>query len=580
LTAQGTRAGTSAVGEFLDRLPAIVRTDEVQGEHFLRRFLRAFADIYAGVQGEIDTIPDLFALTPTPVLAAPAGHGAQLLELDSAAGLCSGDLLVLNPLPGPSEMPVPDPAFPVEIVRVAGIADPAPRRPASVALAAPTRSAHPKGVRVVALQWSNRAAPSGTVLAQPVSPSSPQRLAVIDAAALSASRGDVVAVSEGRAVEHAQVARVDGVELTVVPPFRHSHEAGRPVVIVPRAATSTPPSGFGFADRHGPQVVLLAPVRQGDVVISLDALSGTVVGDVLHLRDPDPAKVEFVRVVALPQKPSTAVPFWRYGVTVSPPARFDHPAGLPIGVLGGEGGPTVLAQAITAGAAVLEVADPVDLRPGSVLRVGSTEHVQVVAVSSSTVFVTPAIQVGHAAGEPVLPVGPAGSGTAYLDWLAGWIGLALRPGRGERWNRELIRLVGRILPWRGTRVGLEAFLAAYLAGEVERLVVHDTANPMQLGLVSTLGDDTVVCGSPPGYFWVDIETEPGNGWLYHPQGLDAVVQAAHEALRHERPAHTYSDLRVSAQSMQLGTDPARQVGARVGDTTLLWDRPAISRGDR
>jgi hypothetical protein len=564
---------------FLERLPAVFHIDEVQGQSFLGRFLLAFEEVLTGLQAEIEAIPSLFTLTPTPVLADPLAQGKRELRLDSAAGLCPGDLLVLNPLPGSTQDPGSDASASVEIVRVDETGDGAPGAPTSVTLSAATRFPQQRGVRVLVLGASGRT----SALARPVVPAPPalpQTLAVTDADTLGARRGDVVAVGVGAEPEYAQVSLVQGAVLTVVPPFGRRHEAGEPVAVLSAAPVFTPPPHYRSADRSGPEILLTAPVLAGESVLEVDTVAGLQVGDVLHLRDPDPARTEFARVAALLPQPSP-VAVRRRGVTTSRPLRFDHPADTETGVLGEVGSGTALSRAAAAGVGVLDVEDSASLGGvGSVLQVGEGDHVQLLRVSGSLLSVTPAVAVGHATGAPVRPVAVAGGGTALLSWLAGWIGLVLRPNRGERWNRELLRLAGRIWPFRGTRAGVEAFLVASLRGEAARTVVHDASNPMQVGLVSTLGEDTFVCGGPAGFFWADLYTEPGNSRLYHPLGLDTMVQAAHEALRHERPAHTYYDLQVFAKTMQLGTNADREVGARVGDTTLLWDRPLIRPGDR
>jgi hypothetical protein len=229
------------------------------------------------------------------------------------------------------------------------------------------------------------------------------------------------------------------------------------------------------------------------------------------------------------------------------------------------------------------VADPdlLSAAVGDVLRVddgAAAEHVQVLAAAEQALTVTPPLAQAHAAGRAVVRLAPSGSGTDFVSWLAQWIGLVTRPDRGERWNRELLRLAGRIAPRRGTRAGVEAFLNASLRGEA-RATVHDLANPLQVGLIATVGVDTVICGGLPDYFWADLAAEAGNSRLYAPEGLAALLQAAHQTLRRDKPAHTHYDLRLQANTMQVGVDPRTEIGARVGATTLLWGEPLLSPGD-
>src|SRR5262249_40053702 len=143
--------------------------------------------------------------------------------------------------------------------------------------------------------------------------------------------------------------------------------------------------------------------------------------------------------------------------------RFGHEVGTPVGVPGAPQGATVLAAAAAGDTLALADPDALGAAAGDVLRVDegpAEEYARVLRASGATVTVAPALALLHAAGRPVARLAASGSGAAFLEWLAGWVGLALRPGRGERWNRELLRVAGRIAPWRGTRAGVEAFLNA------------------------------------------------------------------------------------------------------------------------
>jgi hypothetical protein len=71
--------------------------------------------------------------------------------------------------------------------------------------------------------------------------------------------------------------------------------------------------------------------------------------------------------------------------------------------------------------------------------------------------------------------------------------------------------------------------------------------------------------------------------LLKPVGLHALQQAAWFLLDTEKPAHTYSQLRVRAHSMQLAPpsvdEIAGGVDAQLGNTTLLWDEPWVFDSD-
>ena len=60
----------------------------------------------------------------------------------------------------------------------------------------------------------------------------------------------------------------------------------------------------------------------------------------------------------------------------------------------------------------------------------------------------------------------------------------------------------------------------------------------------------------------------------------APLQATRDAVGREKPAHTYYDIRLTATSMQLGVDETTEIGARIGETTLLWTEPLVVEGER
>jgi hypothetical protein len=559
-----------ATTRFIDYLPAVFRQDEGEDGSFLQHFLQAFEAVFASIQQELDAIPYLFTLIPTPVLEHTVQAGARMLPLDSAAGLCPGDILSLLDVDQRR----------VEFVEVQAV--PPDLIPTSLLLRYPLRFDHTRGTSVSVVGLPGPA----TTLSLPVS-SGQSVLTVTRASSLGAASGDVLRLDEGERSEYARVLTVTAASIAVTPTLQHSHEAGKPVVLMQPTPRTTPPLTFASAVRAGPELVLRTPVLAGERFIELDTLTGLGVGDIMHLHELDPARIEFVRIAALPPEPVGAG-LLRRAIRLSQPVRCRHEAGVGVSILGAPAGATSLSAPAEVGATTLTVADPEILGAASadVLQVdeaGAAEYVQVRVSAGQTVTVTPPLQQAHGPGQPVVRRVPSGSGTAFLSWLAGWIGLALRPDRGEQWNRQLVRLAGRIWPWRGTQVGCEAFLNSWLRGEA-RATIFDPANPLQIGLVSTIGVDTIICGSVPHFFWVDLVTDERNSRLYHPDGLHELIQAAQQVLRQEKPTHTYADLRLQAHTMQIGVDPettfGAEIGARVGVTTLLWEAPLLIPGDR
>ena len=474
---------------FAPFLPAIF--NEGGPDSFAGRFLRAFELAFGEVQAELDGIPDLFRVRPTPWLRAAADTGTTELELDSAAGLRPGDVLRIGARGQPAEAVVVESVSPDLL-------------PTTVTVSAPLRLGHLPGAPVSMLAPTGR---FGT-LALSVIPSI-MSVVLVSGETLEAEPGDVLQLDPGPLIEHAVVRAVEGGVIHLVQPLTMSHASGQPVSLLRDAATATMPPAFAFAERTGPHYVIRNDVRAGQPWLELDSSSGLAVGDLLQLDDPDPTRVEQVAVLQPPVEPAPPGPgVVRRAVQLALPLQFSHAAGTGLRVHGGPRG-----------------------------------------------------------------------GTAFLGWLAGWVAAEARPDRGEAWNRELLRLNARLQPWRGTRRGLEATLNATLRDEATASV-GDRPNPLQIGLVATVGVDTVICGDVPGYFTVELRTDPRNGRLASPDGLAELVQAAQAVVRREKPAHTYYDLAIEASTMQIGVDDAREIGVRVGETSLLWESRLLVTGER
>jgi phage tail-like protein len=199
----------------------------------------------------------------------------------------------------------------------------------------------------------------------------------------------------------------------------------------------------------------------------------------------------------------------------------------------------------------------------------------------------------------------AGDEFDYLSYLAGWIGLSLRPERSVDWNRRFFRRAVELAPLRGTLAGLDALLRAWLADD---LVGGDAAPPLltdltrahnqvdtvfQLDEAAVLGVQTVLGEGPPFFFVVDLVADPTVRELRNPIGLDVLQRATRSLLAAEKPAFSYYQLRLRAHTMQLApADPADkrrgEVYAQLEDsageqtvlgTTLLWDEPLVFDSD-
>lgn len=124
-----------------------------------------------------------------------------------------------------------------------------------------------------------------------------------------------------------------------------------------------------------------------------------------------------------------------------------------------------------------------------------------------------------------------------LEWLAGWVALAF----GNEWNEEeKRRFLATIVPSyakRGTKQGLREVLSAYAGEPLEAIEIVEPDGVFQLGVVSTVGQDTNLAYPPPHYFEVRM-TVADTG----EEDLRRRERIARMIIDQEKPAHTYYTL--------------------------------------
>jgi P2-related tail formation protein len=142
-----------------------------------------------------------------------------------------------------------------------------------------------------------------------------------------------------------------------------------------------------------------------------------------------------------------------------------------------------------------------------------------------------------------------------LQWLAGWVALALREDWDELRQRELIAKAVSLYRLRGTRQGMEEFLRIYTRLGVS---VDEYNADFQIGLHSTVGVDTVLSGGAPFFFRVRVLLPTPD-----PVEIKAQHAVAQAIVDLQKPAHTYYALTVETPTFQIG------VHSRVGVDTLV-----------
>jgi phage tail-like protein len=144
---------------------------------------------------------------------------------------------------------------------------------------------------------------------------------------------------------------------------------------------------------------------------------------------------------------------------------------------------------------------------------------------------------------------------AFLEWLSGWVALALRADIDEPQQRQLIARAASLYRLRGTREGLAAMLSIYALPNPD---IEEFATAFQIGVSSTIGKDTQLDGGPAHFFRVTIRLpNPDlNEFARQREIATAIIDM-------EKPAHTYYELRVETPALQIG------VQSTVGVDTLL-----------
>ena len=136
----------------------------------------------------------------------------------------------------------------------------------------------------------------------------------------------------------------------------------------------------------------------------------------------------------------------------------------------------------------------------------------------------------------------------FLQWLAGWVGVALDEGWPESRQRRFVADAVELFSWRGTRRGVVGLVAAYLSVEPE--VVEDGGASWS----------AVPGGDPPGRDDGRVEV------VVRVPDIDAVDLTRLEAIvASAAPAHLVTTVRVERAGPDapvVGAPPPRQAKAK------------------
>jgi len=142
----------------------------------------------------------------------------------------------------------------------------------------------------------------------------------------------------------------------------------------------------------------------------------------------------------------------------------------------------------------------------------------------------------------------------FLEWLAGWVALALRDDWTDDHKRKFIAKAVQLYRLRGTKAGVIQFVQTYTGGPP--IEISEQGAQFQLGVHSQIGVDTVLDSGTPFFFRVTLTSSD-------PVGFQKQIDIVTALIEMQKPAHTSFSLEVKTLQFQIG------VNSRIGVDTLL-----------
>jgi phage tail-like protein len=157
---------------------------------------------------------------------------------------------------------------------------------------------------------------------------------------------------------------------------------------------------------------------------------------------------------------------------------------------------------------------------------------------------------------------PASTPEEFLPWLASWVALVLRTDWDVSKQRAVLAQIIPLYRMRGTKEGLEAYLAIYVGSGITikdelgpfQIDEHSTIGedtflntvPLQINKHSTVGDDMIIGGVSPYLFLVNIPLPTPDE-----KELKRAAREVEAVLDIEKPAHTFYQLNFSIPTFQI-----------------------------
>lgn len=154
----------------------------------------------------------------------------------------------------------------------------------------------------------------------------------------------------------------------------------------------------------------------------------------------------------------------------------------------------------------------------------------------------------------------------FIFYLSSWVSLI----QNQTWDeKSQCRLLHKIVPLykkRGTEIGLSQYLKIYLKEFIgAEVTIREFLEGIQVGTNATVGQDTVVGGAPPYFFFVRIALSKLQGFRM----LSNLVINTRAIVDLEKPAHTYYAMLYNIPGMVVDRS------STVAEDTLIGSRFGI-----
>ncbi len=118
----------------------------------------------------------------------------------------------------------------------------------------------------------------------------------------------------------------------------------------------------------------------------------------------------------------------------------------------------------------------------------------------------------------------------FLEWLASWVALVLKEDWDIERKRKVIAGIIPIFRMRGTKKGLEEYLWIYTGNDVN---IIEEVEPFQVGIRSTVGENTILGGLPPYFFIVNVDLPASDNIT-----INNKRKVIKKIIESEKPVHT------------------------------------------